>query len=454
MKAPRILIAGERSGIGKSTITIGILLALKEMGLDPQPYKSGPDFLDPMHHDMMLDRKCRNLDTWMFPDSVMELYQRSAAGAGVSVIEGVMGMYDGVDGRNEEGSSAHLAKTLGAPVILITDASGSARSVGAVVEGFRRYDPDVNLGGVIANRVGSKNHEGMVKDSIRGVPFLGGIRRQDSINLKSRHLGLVPAQEQFTDGRYEQIRDLIMDSLDMDLLLDIARSAPDLEETENGSVFGEESPQVRLGVAMDQAFNFYYQDNLDMLVSRGAELVPFSPMSDPMPDVDGLYFGGGFPELFASELSGNDGLMEEVRECSVSGMPIYAECGGMMYLTESMEDLEGAKHRMCGVFDVSTRMTKDLKALGYVEVVTQEDGPLAAAGEAFRGHEFHYSHAHRVGDVRFSYRMNRGKGISDGKDGMIAANTLASYTHIHFGNRPDMPMRFVDNMQTFRSGHR
>jgi len=454
MKAPRVLIAGERSGIGKSTVTIGILLALKEMGLDPQPYKSGPDFLDPMHHDMMLDRKCRNLDTWMFPDAVMGLFQRSCVGSGVSVIEGVMGMYDGVDGRSEDGSSAHLSKVIDAPVVLVTDASGSARSVGAVVEGFKRYDPDVEIGGVIANRVGSKNHESMVKDSIRDVPFIGGLPRSEDIGLKSRHLGLIPAKEQFSEGRYDAIRSLIEDNLDMDLLVDIAKSAPELDEKEDDGIFGDRDATVRLGVARDDAFNFYYQDNLDILTSRGAEIVEFSPLKDSLPDVDGLYFGGGFPELFAHDLADNDGLMSEVRECSSAGMPIYAECGGMMYLTQGMSDLEGRKHTMCGIFDAEVSMTTKLKALGYVQVDVQKDGPLASAGEGFRGHEFHYSHVNRVGDVQFSYRMARGRGIKDGMDGMIENNTLASYTHLHLGNRPSMASHLVDEMGAFRSGRR
>ena len=454
MKAPRVLIAGERSGIGKSTVTVGILLALKEMGLDPQPYKSGPDFLDPMHHDMMLDRKCRNLDTWMFPEAVMGLFQKSCVGSGVSVIEGVMGMYDGVDGRSEEGSSAHLSKVLDAPVILVTDASGSARSVGAVVEGFKRYDPDVNIGGVIANKVGSKNHESMVKDSIRDVPFIGGLPRSEAIGLKSRHLGLVPAKEQFSEGRYDAIRNLIEDNLDMDLLVEIARSAPDLEAIGDNGIFGDRAATVRLGVARDDAFNFYYQDNLDILISRGAEIVEFSPLKDPLPDVDGLYFGGGFPELFAQDLADNDGLMNEIRECSSAGMPIYAECGGMMYLTKGMSDLEGRKHTMCGIFDAEVSMTTKLQALSYVQVDVQKKGPMASVGDSFRGHEFHYSHVNRVGDVSFSYHMARGRGIKDGMDGMIENNTLASYTHLHLGNRPSMASNLVDGMEIFKSGHR
>ncbi len=454
MDAPRALVAGERSGIGKSTVTVGILLALQRMGLDPQPYKSGPDFLDPMHHDMLLERRCRNLDTWMFPSSVPELFRRSCAGAGASVIEGVMGMYDGVDGRREEGSSAHLAKMLDCPVILVVDASGSARSIGAVVEGFKRYDPDVRIGGVIANMVGSDRHASMVEDSIRGVPFLGGLPKEDAVGLQSRHLGLVPAAEQFSQGRYDAIRALIEDNLDMGMLMEIARSAPPLGPTAGEGIFGDGEPKVRLGVARDEAFNFYYQDNLDLLRSHGAELVPFSPLRDPLPDVDGLWFGGGFPELHAPRLSGNETLMEELRECSSAGMPVYAECGGMMYLCRTLRDLDGEEHAMAGVFDAEVEMSTRLQALSYVEVSVEEHGPMAAAGEAFRGHEFHYSRVSRMGDERLAYRMLRGNGIMDGRDGMLRDRTLASYTHIHFGARPGMASGFVSAMEDFRSGHR
>ncbi len=454
MDAPRVLVAGERSGIGKSTVTVGILLALKRMGLDPQPYKSGPDFLDPMHHDMLLDRSSRNLDTWMFPAAVPELFRRSCDGAGVSVIEGVMGMYDGVDGRREEGSSAHLAKTIDCPIILVVDASGSARSVGAVVEGFKRYDPDVRIGGVIANMVGSQRHASMVEDSIRDVPFLGGLPKDETVGLKSRPLGLVPAAEQFSQERYDAIRSLIEDNLDMGMLVDVARSAPALEPTTDESMFGDGAPRVRLGVARDEAFNFHYQDNLDLLQSQGAELVPFSPLRDRMPDVDGLWFGGGFPELYAPQLSENEALKEELRGCSSSGMPVYAECGGMMYLCRALRDLNGQEHAMSGIFDAEVEMSGRLQALSYVELSVEDDGPLAAAGEGFRGHEFHYSRVAKLGDERLAYRMERGKGIRDGRDGMLRGRTLASYTHVHFGARPGMASHFVSAMEEFRSGRR
>lgn len=448
MTIPRVMIAGQCSGIGKSTITAGILMALKERGHRPQPFKAGPDFLDPMHHTIITGRTCRNLDTWMFPDAVPELFQRSSQGAGISVLEGVMGFYDGLDGISESGSSSHLSKVLRCPVILVVDASGSARSVGAVVEGFRSYDLGTNIAGVIVNRCGSERHFQMVKESIRGIPVIGGLRNRDDVELKSRHLGLVPAEEQFNARVYDNIRNMVEESLDLDMLMDIASSAPELDLPE-GSIFGDGQSKARIGVAKDEAFNFYYQDNLDLLESYGAELVYFSPLRDRMPDVDGLYIGGGFPELFASGLAENESLRQEIRECSQQGMPIYAECGGLMYLCGSMTDMDGKEQPMVGVFDAKASMTSRLQALGYVEVMQEKDGLLGPAGSRMRGHEFHYSLVEA--DVKDAmYSMQRGKGIAERRDGLRMNMTQASYTHLHFGSCPWAAKGLVDSCQGFQ----
>jgi len=423
-------------------------MALKERGLRPQPFKAGPDFLDPMHHTIITGSTCRNLDTWMFPGAILELFQRAASGAGISVVEGVMGFYDGLDGLSEEGSSSHLAKMLDCPVVLVVDASGSARSVGAVVEGFRHYDKGSKIAGVIVNHCGSKRHLDMVKDSIRGVPVLGGIRNRDDVELKSRHLGLVPAEEQFNAQIYDNIREMVEESLDMDLLQQIADEAPEMEQVHE-SIFGDGEKRARLGVAKDEAFNFYYQDNLDLLQSYGAEIVPFSPLRDRLPDVDGLYLGGGFPELFSSELADNEDLRLEILEASKQGMPIYAECGGLIYLCQSLQDLEGRSMPMVGVYPAKAEMTRNLQALGYVDVQSDRDGPLGPAGSIMRGHEFHYSRVKAdIGDSVYS--MRRGKGIMDGRDCLLQNMTSASYTHLHFGNCPWAAKGLVDSCVAFR----
>ncbi len=436
-----MVIAGERSGVGKSTITVGILLALKERGLDPQPFKSGPDFLDPMHHSVLLDRRSRNLDTWMFPDAVPELFARASEGAGISVIEGVMGLYDGYDGRSEEGSTAHLSKVLKAPVILVLDASASARSVGAVALGFQQYDPYADVRAVIFNNVGGKRHLDMLRDSLRGIDCLGGIPKDADIKLESRHLGLVPAEENLDRDRYERIRALIEENLDIGRLMEIANSAPELD-----IVVPDARPaqtKARIGVARDEAFNFYYEDNFQYLRDAGAELVFFSPLRGEVPDVDGLYFGGGYPEMFAEQLDSNESVRAKVKQLSDEGMPIYAECGGLMYMCAGLTTLEGARYDMTGVFDAEVRMTEKLQALGYVEAKVIRDNVLAKVGDATRGHVFHYSKVfgHDIG--AFAYDLNKEEGIEASMDGFVKNRTLASYTHLHFGSSPEWAQNFV-----------
>ena len=446
MQIPRIVIAGERSGIGKSSITIGMLLALRARGVEPQPFKTGPDFLDPMHHSIVLGKPSRNLDTWMFGPRVKRSFLDGSQGSDISVIEGVMGLYDGADGRSEEGSTAHLAKVLRAPVILVLDASASARSAGAVALGFKNYDPMVNIAGVIFNRVGSANHLGMLKDSLRGMECLGGIPRTAGVELESRHLGLVPAAEGFDQAKYDRIRGMVEEHCDIDRIIEIARSAPEIgPKVRPAHRSRRKRPSARIGVAQDEAFNFYYAGNLEYLMALGAEIVPFSPIRDAFPDVDGLYFGGGYPELFARQLEDNSGMRTKVKEAAQDGMPIYAECGGMMYACQGVTDTAGNRRSMCGIFDAEVAMTEKLQAIGYIEVQARTDNMLCLKGWETRGHEFHYSKVVSFSETDFAYDMKRGKGIADRKDGFLAHNTLASYTHLHFASCPDFARRFVDS---------
>ncbi|MDR2846399.1 MAG: cobyrinate a,c-diamide synthase, partial [Candidatus Methanoplasma sp.] len=266
------MIAGAHSNSGKSTITMGILLELKRMGMDPQSFKAGPDFLDPMHHTMVLNKSCRNLDTWMFPGGVRDAFVKGAKDSGISVIEGVMGLYDGMDGKNEEGSSAHLSKLLKTPVILVIDAHGMSRSAGAIAAGFVGYDRDVNIAGVIFNNVGSETHLNMLRDSLRGIPCFGGVMRSDVMHLESRHLGLVPAAETYDPERYERIREHVVSCVDIKAVIEAAKAAEPLESDTACESYARE--RVRIGVARDQAFNFYYIHNIEALEAAGAEIVP------------------------------------------------------------------------------------------------------------------------------------------------------------------------------------
>ncbi len=445
---PRIMVAGERSGVGKSTITIGIIAALRARGLDVQPFKVGPDFLDPMHHNAVSERLSRNLDTWMFPHYVEESFLRNSEGADISVIEGVMGFYDGYDGRSELGSSAHLSKVLRCPVALVLNASSSARSLGAVAKGFVDFDPDVNIGGIIFNKVGGKRHLEMLEDSLRDVDSLGGVPRREDVGLKSRHLGLVPAQEEDNTSRYEAARKMVEENLDVDRLVEMAREAPPLRYDCPISLPKEET-NCRIGVALDAAFNFYYADNLDLLRAAGAEVVPFSPMRDSLPDVDGVYLGGGYPEMFAADLAENHGLLTSIKKAAGEGLPVYAECGGLMFLCHSLTDLEGKEHIMSSVFKAKVEMTEKLQALGYIETKTTQDNILTQKGARTRGHVFHFSHVTECDHEEFAYVLDKDRGIAHSLDGMVADNCLASYTHLHFGTDPRLPVNFVNKCRSY-----
>ncbi|MDW5562485.1 MAG: cobyrinate a,c-diamide synthase [Methanomassiliicoccus sp.] len=434
MLRPRVLIAGERSGTGKSTITVGILAALRARGLEVQPFKTGPDFLDPMHHNEVGDRISRNLDTWMFSGWVPTAFQAASDGADISVIEGAMGLYDGLDGRSEEGSSAHLAKRLGCPVILVLDAASTARSVGAVAKGFKTFDPAVDLRGVIFNRVGGTRHLGMLEDAIQGLGLvsLGGIPKNKDIQLESRHLGLVPAKETDNSCRYDGIREMVEAHLDLDQLWRIASEAPGWIEEKRPCL--ERMGDFRLAVARDEAFNFYYEDNLDIMRSLGASVVEFSPLHGDLPDADGYYFGGGYPELHLDGLASNATAIGSLARRVEEGAPVYAECGGLMYLCRTVRGLDGAEREMAGVFDAKVEMTSKLQALGYVEARCVDDCVLSPAGGVTRGHVFHYSRVASHGERSFCYELSRSKGIDGPKDGLVKGNALASYLHLHFGS--------------------
>lgn len=442
------MLAGERSGVGKSTIAVGLLLALENKGKHPQPFKAGPDFLDPMQHSIMLGRPSRNLDTWMLGDRNLDLFLRSSSPSGISVIEGVMGLYDGVNGISEEGSSAHLSKILRTPVIIVLDASGSARSVGAVALGFKEYDPQVNVAGVIFNHIGGERHLKMLRDSLRGMECLGGIPNDANIELKSRHLGLVPATEAPDSSKYERIRAIIEQNCDIDRIISIADSAPDIGP-EVYKPLPQEPKRARIGIARDAAFNFYYEDSLDVLRCQGAELIPFSPLNDDLPDVDALYFGGGYPEIFAKDLAANVSIRQNIKKAASDGMPLYAECGGMMYTCRSIKDMNGMCYDMVGLFDAEVEMTPRLQAIGYVEASVVKDCVLAPPGASTRGHEFHFSRVISNGERDYAYQMKRGRGICDGKDGMVNGKTLASYTHLHFAACPEFARNFVDKAERY-----
>lgn len=449
---PRVVIAGTHSGVGKTTLTAGLIAALRQRGLTIQPFKAGPDYIDPTYHTLAAGRTCRNLDTWMLsPEAVQAAFVRGCQGADIAIIEGVMGLYDGFGYEDEIGSTAHLAKLLKAPVILTLDASHMARSAGAVALGFARLDPALRLAGFIVNQVAGLAHGQGVVDAVTkatGLPCLGWLPRAESLQIPERHLGLIPTAE---PGRWQSFiaaaAELVSRHLDLDGLLQIAQahSIPIEAPASPWGGIGYPGSGVRIAVARDEAFSFYYEDNLDLLRGAGAEVIPFSPLRDPdLPaGTDGLYIGGGFPELYAEGLAANVSLRASLRQRIAAGMPTYAECGGLMVLTEAITDLDGRTYPMVGALPGRSVMTGRL-TMGYRLVTTCADTLLALAGQVLRGHEFHYSEwVDRPATIPHAYLVAPREGGEARPEGFARGHVLASYVHLHFGARPELATRFV-----------
>jgi cobyrinic acid a,c-diamide synthase len=439
-------VAGLASSVGKTTITLSLAAAYRRRGLRVRCAKVGPDFIDPGFHAAVTGAPSRTLDGWMLPrDELRRTFARAGAGADLVLVEGMMGLFDGLDGRSEAGSTAEVAKRLGLPVLLVVDASAQVRSAGAVVLGAERFDPGLGLAGVVLNRVGGERHQRWLRDAVASasrLPVLGAVPWRDAVGIPERHLGLVTAAERrFPPDLLDRLADLAETTIDLDACLRLARSA----------VLPEPPPpvgpvRVRLGVAQDVAFQFYYPDALEALGVAGALLVSWSPLADTvLPAVDALYLGGGYPEVHAAGLAANVRMRAAVRAFALDGGAVYAECGGLMYLAESVEDPEGMAHAMTGVLPVRVRMRPSRLTLGYREVRLEADTLLGPAGALLRGHEFHRSHceAEPTG-VPTAYRVTD---PADGKswaEGYSVRRTLASYVHLHLGSRAGAVEALVD----------
>jgi cobyrinic acid a,c-diamide synthase len=432
------------------------MAALVRRGLTVAPFKVGPDFIDPGHHSKLTGRVSRNLDGWMLSKVYNRTcFQQAAAGADIAVVEGVMGLYDGYDGKSEAGSTAQMAKLIGLPVVLVVDAASMARSAAALVQGFENFDRELQFAGVIFNNLGSERHLHYLKDALTGsvrMPCLGGILRNSRVAIPERHLGLVIEEEHLlTDERTGQLADLVETQVDLGRLLDRladVSSAPVTGQT------GHRTASVRIGVARDKAFCFYYQDNLDLLEKAGAQVVWFSPLDDQRlpPDLDGLYLGGGYPELSARSLSDNTRMRTEIQALSRQGLPVYAECGGFMYLCAALTDLEGRAFPMAGCFPFRTSMSHRLRALGYREVTLSRDTILGKAGLVIRGHEFHYSAIadDDYGDIETVYAVSRRAGGQTLAGGFQINRTLGSYNHLHFGSCPEAADALINTCREYR----
>jgi len=453
-RIPTLVIAGVSSGVGKTTVTLGILEALRRRGLTVQGFKVGPDFIDPGFHALATGRPAYNLDGWMCGhDHAVAAVARHAADADLALVEGVMGCFDGLEGASEVGSTAEIAKWLGAPVVLVLDAGAVARSAAAVLLGFERFDPDVELAGVIFNRAGGAVHRQSLRDAVAQScksRVLGALPHERALVLPERHLGLVTAAEGgYAAALRGRLTELIEQHLDVDALLGAARSRVERRPADPG-VPARRTAAVTIAVARDEAFQFYYRENLEVLEEAGARIVYWSPLSDgALPEADGLYLGGGYPELHGSTLSANGAMRRQVRGFAESGRPLYAECGGLMYLAESLTDPEGATWPMVGLLAASTRTERDGLTIGYREVEITAPSPLGPAGTRGRGHEFHRSTLGALSDsVARVYSISDGRGGAPRAEGFTVGRALMSYVHLHFGSNPALARSFVSACAT------
>jgi len=499
---PRIVIAGTQSGSGKTTLVTGLLAALRAKGLRVQSYKVGPDYIDPGFHALASGRPAHNLDTWLVPAAKLPaLFLKEAGDADIAVIEGVMGLYDG--GRQGVSSTAEIAKLLDVPVLLTIDCKSMGASAAAIALGFKSYDPGVQIAGVLLNRLGSATHETMIRTAMEAInmPVLGVIHRDDALHLPERHLGLTPTTEVEAAETVRKMGEAVGGQVDVEKIFEIAKTAGELElpssaetlvqvarsylrhsprplgsppsergaqtsgslsegagtrrATEGVSKVGQDNfldsdlrrneISTRLAVAQDAAFSFYYESSLAVLESLGATLVPFSPLKDAaLPaSISGLLIGGGFPEMFASDLAANATMRQSIREAAAAGLPIYAECGGYMYLLEDLVDFDGKAHPMCGVFPGRAAMTKKLQMVGYVTAKMQRDTILGPAGTELRGHEFHFSQELEREEPVRPYTFTKLRNGATYGAGQQRKNVLGSYLHIHFAGCPEAAKHFV-----------
>ncbi|MEU4982404.1 cobyrinate a,c-diamide synthase [Streptomyces sp. NPDC021969] len=453
---PRLVIAAPSSGSGKTTVATGLMAALTARGLAVSPHKVGPDYIDPGYHALATGRVGRNLDAYLCgPELVGPLFLHGARGCDIAVVEGVMGLYDGAAGEGELASTAQVAKLLRAPVVLVVDASSQSRSVAALVHGFVSWDPEVRIGGVILNKVASDRHEVLLREAVDsvGVPVLGVLRRAARVDVPSRHLGLVPVAERGSDAvdAVAAMGAQVADGCDLEALVGLARAAgplpggsapwtPGPVPTHHPTRSDKKSPQ-RVAVAGGPAFTFSYAEHTELLSAAGAEVVTFDPLRDEeLPEgTQGLVVGGGFPEVYASELSANEGLRKSVAELALSGAPVAAECAGLLYLCRELDGLP-----MCGVLDAAARMSERL-TLGYRDAVAVSDSALAGAGTRMRGHEFHRTVVEPGAGAAPAWGM---RAPERRVEGFVERGVHASYLHTHWAAEPGVARRFVERCRT------
>jgi cobyrinic acid a,c-diamide synthase len=444
----RAVIAGTGSAVGKTTISTGIMRALSDE-FNVQPFKAGPDYIDPTYHGLATGNFPRNLDSFFMSDAqIRQGFENGMkiSGADFGIVEGVRGLYEGISALEDVGSTASIAKALNAPVILILNSRSLVKSAAAIVIGFKTLDPNIKVEGVILNYVKNRKHYLKAKEAVEklaNTPVIGGIPRSEAIRVEERHLGLVPAIERDNILQFiEKWGAVMAENVDLDALMAIMKNSDKLPKGREPLWLEGNKKRVKIGVATDEVFSFYYKENFEALESNNAKIIPFSPLhDDEIPDVDGIYIGGGYPEIFAEGLESNKSMRESIYKYHNEGHPIYAECGGLMYLSKSING-----RNMCNVFNYPSKMTKNVQALSYVISETQKDNVILKKGDIFRGHEFHYSKVD-IGNSKpeFAFKIIRGTGIFGSNDGLMAKNTLANYVHTHVAACPQFALNFTRN---------
>lgn len=453
---PRVLIGAVQGRSGKTTFTLGLLKALKDRGLDVQPFKKGPDYIDPSWMTFASGEQCRNLDLFMMgKDRVRQNFIEHSLKHEISVVEGAMGLFDGIDVEGSN-SSAELAYTINAPVILVVNCTRLTRSAAALINGVVNFDPRIRIGGVILNQVARKRHHNILLDSIEkycDVPVFGMLPKSVEVEIPDRHLGLIPACEQDElKNRIELLGNLVKENVNLDQILELAHSAEPLSDEEAGPLKAKTEDKVRIGILKDRAFSFYYPENLESLEKAGAELVYINSMEDQhLPEIHGLYIGGGFPEMMAEPISKNITLKQDIKNCIENNMPVYAECGGLMYLTKNILT-EDQTYPMVGAFDCDVQMKPKPQGIGYTIQKARKGNPFFAEGTTIRGHEFHNSKIINLdASADFAFKTERGKGIADKCDGLIYKNTLAGYNHLNAIATPEWAESIVVKAKDYRS---
>lgn len=450
----RLVIAGTGSGVGKTTVTLGLMAAFQKQGHIVQGYKCGPDYIDPTYHSAVTGRTSRNLDSWMFEEkTVREIVARNSRDADMSIIEGVMGFFDGKSPTSDKGSAAEISVLTESPVVLVVNCASMARSVAAIVKGFQAFSSRPNIVGVIANRVGSEGHYKIVKIAIEqecGIPVLGYLKKESNIEIPSRHLGLVPAIERGElNAFFEALGNLVLETVDLKQLYSLAETTEIIQNED--SIFNERASNlVTIAVAKDAAFNFYYQENLDLLEAYGAKLSFFSPLNgETIPaDAAGLYIGGGFPEEFAAELSKQVEVKQSIKQAIENGLPTLAECGGYMYLTNSITTTDGQLYEMIGLIPGESTMQTNRAALGYREIKGTKDNFLFGPNDQVKGHEFHYSTFKATSSGQTAYETKGRSGVK--QEGYASNNLVAGYTHLHFASNPKVAEQWVQACSTYK----